>query len=261
MTEVNDFSAIRISLASPEQIRSWSYGEVIEPETINYRTLKPEKDGLFCEKIFGPTKNYECYCGKYKKIRYRGVTCDRCGVTVEHSRVRRTRMGHIELAAPVAHIWFAKGVPSRLALLLDISPRHLERVIYFAQYVVTSVDDAARQEQIRQLKERLAQLSLETEQISENQIVETETEAEPDREPSGDVDQLQPDVLDKRAELETRIGNLENLRPRRLLTEPQYQGLKVECGDIFQAAMGAEAILNILKDIDLDVRPKLLVGT
>lgn len=259
MTEVNDFSAIRISLASPEQIRSWSYGEVIEPETINYRTLKPEKDGLFCEKIFGPTKNYECYCGKYKKIRYRGVTCDRCGVTVEHSRVRRTRMGHIELAAPVAHIWFAKGVPSRLALLLDISPRHLERVIYFAQYVVTSVDDVAQQEQIRQLKERLARLSLETEQISENQIVETETEAEPDEEPSGDVDQLQPDVLDKRAELEIRIGNLENLRLRRLLTEPQYQELKVECGDIFQAAMGAEAILSILKDIDLEnLRQKLV---
>ena len=151
MTEVNDFSAIRISLASPEQIRSWSYGEVTEPETINYRTLKPEKDGLFCEKIFGPTKNYECYCGKYKKIRYRGVTCDRCGVTVEHSRVRRTRMGHIELAAPVAHIWFARGVPSRLALLLDISPRYLERVLYFAQYVVISVDENERQNILKSL--------------------------------------------------------------------------------------------------------------
>ncbi len=155
MPEVNDFNAIRISLASPEQIRSWSYGEVTEPETINYRTLKPEKDGLFCERIFGPTKNYECYCGKYKKIRYRGVTCDRCGVTVEHSRVRRTRMGHIELAAPVSHIWFAKGVPSRLALLLDISPRNLERIIYFAQYIVTSVNESARDERIKKLKERL----------------------------------------------------------------------------------------------------------
>ena len=139
MFEINDFNAIRISLASPTQIEDWSYGEVTEPETINYRTLKPEKDGLFCERIFGPVKNYECYCGKYKKIRYRGVTCERCGVTVEHSKVRRERMGHITLAAPVAHIWFAKGVPSRLALLLDISPRNLERVLYFAQYVIISV--------------------------------------------------------------------------------------------------------------------------
>src|SRR4030043_495832 len=152
MAEVNDFNAVRISLASPEQIKSWSYGEITEPETINYRTLKPEKDGLFCERIFGPTKNYECYCGKYKKIRYRGITCDRCGVTVEHSRVRRTRMGHIELAAPVAHIWFAKGVPSRLALLLDVSPRKLERVLYFAEYIVISVNKEICQEKIGQFK-------------------------------------------------------------------------------------------------------------
>lgn len=143
MFEINDFNAIRISLASPTQIEDWSYGEVTEPETINYRTLKPEKDGLFCERIFGPVKNYECYCGKYKKIRYRGVTCERCGVTVEHSKVRRERMGHITLAAPVAHIWFAKGVPSRLALLLDISPRNLERVLYFAQYVIISRNEEA----------------------------------------------------------------------------------------------------------------------
>jgi len=265
MTEVNDFNAIRISLASPEQVRSWSYGEVTEPETINYRTLKPEKDGLFCEKIFGPTKNYECYCGKYKKIRYRGVTCDRCGVTVEHSRVRRTRMGHIELAAPVAHIWFAKGVPSRLALLLDISPRYLERVLYFAQYTVTSVDDAARQEIIRQLKDKLSRVFIETEQSSEAQVVEAETEAasQLDQEASGKASQSQPELIDKRAELEgqlqARIADLENLWPRKLLTEAQYQELKGEYGDFFQAGMGAEAILNILKDIDLEeLRQKLV---
>ena len=146
-----DFNAIRISLASPEQIRAWSYGEVTKPETINYRTLRPEKDGLFCERIFGPTKDWECYCGKYKKIRYKGVICDRCGVEVARSKVRRERMGHVKLAAPVAHIWFSKGTPSRLGLLLDLSPRNLERILYFAQYVVTAVDGDARQNAIEQL--------------------------------------------------------------------------------------------------------------
>ena len=140
----NDFNAIRISLASPEQIKMWSYGEVTKPETINYRTLRPEKDGLFCERIFGPTKDWECFCGKYKKIRYKGVICDRCGVEVARSKVRRERMGSIKLAAPVAHIWFSKGTPSRLGLLLDLSPRNLERVLYFAQYLITNVDDALR---------------------------------------------------------------------------------------------------------------------
>ena len=147
-----DFNAIRISLASPEQIRAWSYGEVTKPETINYRTLRPEKDGLFCERIFGPTKDWECYCGKYKKIRYKGVICDRCGVEVARSKVRRERMGHVKLAAPVAHIWFSKGTPSRLGLILDLSPRNLERVLYFAQYVVTSVDDDARTNAVQLLE-------------------------------------------------------------------------------------------------------------
>ena len=136
----NDFNAITISLASPSSIEKWSWGEVTKPETINYRTLRPEKDGLFCERIFGPSKDWECYCGKYKKIRFRGVTCDRCGVEVARSKVRRERMGHIDLAAPVAHIWFSKGSPSRLGLLLDLSPRNLDRVLYFAQYLVTDVD-------------------------------------------------------------------------------------------------------------------------
>ncbi|MHB1131253.1 MAG: DNA-directed RNA polymerase subunit beta' [Chloroflexota bacterium] len=144
MLEVNDFNAVRISLASPEQIRSWSYGEVTKPETINYRTLKPEKDGLFCEKIFGPTKDWECYCGKYKRVRYKGIVCDKCGVEVARAKVRRERMGHIELAAPVSHIWFVKGTPSRIGLLLDKSPRELERVLYFASFIVTSVDDQAK---------------------------------------------------------------------------------------------------------------------
>ena len=130
------FDAIKIGLASPEKIRDWSRGEVTKPETINYRTLKPEKDGLFCERIFGPSKDWECHCGKYKKIRYKGVVCDRCGVEVTKANVRRERMGHIELAAPVSHIWYFKGIPSRMGLILDISPRVLEKVLYFASYIV-----------------------------------------------------------------------------------------------------------------------------
>ena len=152
MLEVNDFDAIRIALASSDQVRSWSYGEVTKPETINYRTLKPEKDGLFCEKIFGPQKDFECMCGKYKRVRYKGIICDKCGVEVTRSKVRRERLGHIELAAPVSHIWFVKGTPSRMALLLDISPRALERVLYFAQFIITTVNDEQRTKAIEHLK-------------------------------------------------------------------------------------------------------------
>ena len=130
------FDSIRIGLASPDKIKAWSKGEVTKPETINYRTLKPERDGLFCERIFGPTKDWECHCGKYKKIRYKGVICDRCGVEVTKSSVRRERMGHIELAAPVSHIWYFKGIPSRMGLVLDMSPKILEKILYFASYVV-----------------------------------------------------------------------------------------------------------------------------
>ncbi len=153
MLEVNNFNAIRISLASPDQIREWSKGEVTKPETINYRTLKPEKDGLFDERIFGPTRDWECYCGKYKRIRYKGIICDKCGVEVTRSKVRRERMGHIQLASPVSHIWYFKGTPSRLGILLDISPRNLERILYFALYIVTHVDEEVRQRALRQLDE------------------------------------------------------------------------------------------------------------
>jgi len=153
--EAKDFTALRISLASPEDVRGWSYGEVTKPETINYRRLRPEKDGLFCEAIFGPTKDYQCYCGKYKNIRYKGVTCDKCGVEVTRASVRRERMGHIELAAPVAHVWYTRRVPSYLGLLLDVSRRNLDRVLYFAQYVVTSVDDEARQKASKRIEREL----------------------------------------------------------------------------------------------------------
>jgi DNA-directed RNA polymerase subunit beta' len=153
MLEVNEFNAIRISLASPDQIRSWSSGEVTKPETINYRTLRPEKDGLFDERIFGPTRDWECYCGKYKRIRYKGIICDKCGVEVTRAKVRRERMGHIQLASPVSHIWFFKGTPSRLGILLDMSPRNLERILYFALYVVTHIDEHQRERVMTQIEE------------------------------------------------------------------------------------------------------------
>ena len=181
-----NFDAIKISLASPEKIREWSRGEVKKPETINYRTLKPEKDGLFCEKIFGPTKDWECHCGKYKKVKYKGVVCDKCGVEVTKAKVRRERMGHIELAAPVSHIWYFKGVPSRMGLILDMTPRNLEKVLYFAAYVV-----------------------------------------------------IDP-------------GDVPNLEKKQILSEKEYRELKEKYGDRFKAGMGAEAIKELLKEIDLD---------
>ena len=155
MIDINNFDAIEISLASSKQIRSWSSGEVTKPETINYRTLKPEKDGLFCERIFGPTKDWECYCGKYKRVRYKGIVCERCGVEVTRSKVRRERMGHVDLAAPVSHIWFFKGVPSRIGYLLDMAPKELEKVLYFAASIVTWVDDEARSKDLDTLEKEV----------------------------------------------------------------------------------------------------------
>ncbi len=152
MIDINNFDAIEIGLASSKQIRAWSSGEVTKPETINYRTLKPEKDGLFCERIFGPTKDWECYCGKYKRVRYKGIVCERCGVEVTRSKVRRERMGHIDLAAPVSHIWFFKGVPSRIGYLLDMAPKELEKILYFAASIITWVDSEARWRDISKLE-------------------------------------------------------------------------------------------------------------
>ncbi len=220
MAQFDELNAIRISLASPDQIRSWSHGEVTKAETINYRTLKPERDGLFCERIFGPTKNYECHCGKYKKIRYKGVICDKCGVEVAHSSVRRERMGHIELAAPVAHIWFLKLVPSRIGLLLDLSPRDLESVIYFARYIVISVNEEAREEKIRQLEEEAAS--------AEGQ--------------GGD------DLVKKSEEVQA----LKELKWLQVLHEEEYRQIKEKYGDVVEVGMGAEAILEVLKKVDIE---------
>lgn len=154
--ETTSMKALRINLASPEVIKSWSYGEVLKPETINYRRLRPEKDGLFCEAIFGPTRDWQCYCGKYKNPRYKGIICEKCGVEVTRSSVRRERMGHIGLAAPVAHIWYTRRIPSYLGLLLDISRRNLDRVLYFAQYIITYVDDDGRQKALKRLEDEIS---------------------------------------------------------------------------------------------------------
>ncbi|MBI2847684.1 MAG: DNA-directed RNA polymerase subunit beta' [Chloroflexi bacterium] len=258
MFEVNDFDAVRISLASPEQIRSWSYGEVTKPETINYRTLKPESDGLFCERIFGPTKDYECFCGKYKRIRYKGVICDKCGVEVAQARVRRERMGHVELACAVAHMWFARGVPSRLGLLLDLSPRNLERVLYFSHYIVTAVNEDAREEKIKQLEDGHYQETAERERELEARISEMVNAS------VEEVNQLRRDWEVEKAKREeqvlSRIEEMKNLHVRQLLTESQYQEMEDKYTSIFEAGMGAEAIYRLVKMVDLNKMHSDLTG-
>ena len=227
-----DFDAIRISLASPDQIKAWSYGEVTKPETINYRTLRPEKDGLFCERIFGPVKDWDCGCGKYKNIRYKGVICDRCGVEVTRSKVRRERMGHIKLATPVAHIWFSKGTPSRMGVLLNLSPKNLERILYFSQYIVTNIDEEARQAAIVTLKEY-------QENDPENDLSSKNSKS---KEPEEDV----------YLKIRERITELTNMQVGVLMTESKYRGCEDRYGEVFEASMGAEAILKILQKIDLE---------
>jgi DNA-directed RNA polymerase subunit beta' len=260
MLEVNDFDAVRISLASPEQIRSWSYGEVTKPETINYRTLKPERDGLFCERIFGPTKDFECFCGKYKRIRYKGVICDKCGVEVAQSKVRRERMGHIELACPVSHIWFAKGVPSRLGLLLDLSPRNLERVLYFSHFIITEINEEQRQSIIEATNEKYSQ------EIAERQTALEARIAEMDEASVEEINQLRRNWEEEKAQFEeqlsAKIEQLKDIRLRALLTENQYQELKQEYGEVFEAGMGAEAIHQLVKQINLnELRNELIQET
>ncbi len=213
--EVKNFDAIRISLASPEQIREWSYGEVTKPETINYRTLRPERDGLFCERIFGPTRDWECACGKYKRVRYKGIVCDKCGVEVAPSRVRRERMGHIELASPVSHIWYVKGVPSRLGLLLNISPRHLERVLYFAQFIVTNVNEDARSRAIqrheRELQMRMQRMDAEVQEQIDSQQSQLDDElANLDREESEEFTRLDARINEQTSALIAEAQKLQD---------------------------------------------------
>ena len=282
-SNIPDYAGIKISLASPELIRGWSYGEVSKPETVNYRTLRPEKDGLFCERIFGPTKDWECYCGKYKKIRYKGVICDRCGVEVARAKVRRERMGHIQLAAPVSHIWFTRGTPSRLGVLLDLSPRNLERVLYFAQYVLISIDNDGKeklitriQEEAVEYKEKLQNKVTSVDQIKSeiqngesgelsseegSSLVTTNSgisseDNESQEDPFESFDLSTPEKIQEAfgkidQDTQEKLTRLEDLAPLQMLTESRFQELRDEFGDVFNAGMGAEAILDILQRVDL----------
>ncbi|MFH1559808.1 MAG: DNA-directed RNA polymerase subunit beta' [Chloroflexota bacterium] len=260
MPQSMEFNAIRISIASPEQVKNWSYGEVTKPETINYRTLRPEKDGLFCERIFGPTKDWECFCGKYKKIRYKGVICDRCGVEVARSKVRRERMAHIQLAAPVAHVWFSKGIPSRLGLLLDLSPRNLERVLYFAKYIITHIDEDKRSSFIQALEDSLSrkrEKDSEPESRPEEESGKTPHDGYAisgggEEETNGVQANSEMDKGSSEEDIQAQIDALEALHHMQLLTESEYRQLRDKYGDIFKASMGAEGILAILQQMDLE---------
>ncbi|MCL4370842.1 MAG: DNA-directed RNA polymerase subunit beta', partial [Chloroflexi bacterium] len=207
MLKLENFDALKLSLASPETILSWSHGEVTKPETINYRTLRPERDGLFCEKIFGPTKDWECHCGKYKRYRYKGIICDKCGVEVTRSKVRRERMGHIRLASPVSHVWYFKGIPSRLGLLLDMSPRNLEKVLYFANYIVTRVDEDARAQALLELDpEKSDRIS----ELRRAATAELESFLEAQEQKVKDVEELaEKEISTAQAEAEGRREKLE----------------------------------------------------
>jgi len=279
MDRIVDFSKLMIKIASPETIKAWSHGEITKPETINYRTLKPEKDGLFCERIFGPTKDWECYCGKYKRIRYRGIICDRCGVEITQSRVRRERMGHINLASPVAHIWYFKGAPSKLSLLLDISPRNLESVIYFAQYLVTQVSEEKRKEILKSIEEQMNKDKSALKKNLETQIKQTEKEAEQE------INQTKKKIKNKEQQLlaceeiklkgKQKVQSLrdelileqekieenykatndliQNVKKLDLLTEDEYLRLAANgASSFFKVGMGAEVLLEVIKELDLE---------
>jgi DNA-directed RNA polymerase subunit beta' len=281
--DVNNFDRLRIGLASSEQIRQWSRGEVKKPETINYRTLKPEKDGLFCEKIFGPTKDWECYCGKYKRVRFKGIICERCGVEVTRAKVRRERMGHIELAAPVSHIWYFKGVPSRLGYLLDIAPKDLEKVLYFASYIITSVNEEDREADLAMLKDELESdiANLEGEKAAEVAAVVEERdrhvavlkgEAEPEEgevvedavpladqikrletEAKRDLSDLDEEYEDRRELLKDAYDAFVKVSPKALIAdETLYREMKTRYGNYFRGGMGAEAIKDLLECLNLE---------
>ncbi len=277
MLDVNFFDELRIGLASANNIREWSFGEVKKPETINYRTLKPEKDGLFDEKIFGPTRDWECYCGKYKRVRFKGIICERCGVEVTRAKVRRERMGHIELAAPVTHIWYFKGVPSRLGYLLDLAPKDLEKVIYFAAYMITEVDKEAREEDMPQLEKKLANDIRKIETKRDNELDARTKKLEADlseleaEEAKADVrrkvresaerelkqirDRSQRD-LDR---LEQVWARFKNLKVQDLEgDETLYREMKDRYGMYFKGDMGAAAIKRRLETFDLEAEYKIL---
>src|SRR6187549_3551954 len=268
--DVNMFDQLKIGLATSDHIKTWSHGEVKKPETINYRTLRPEKDGLFCEKIFGPTRDWECYCGKYKRVRFKGIICERCGVEVTRSKVRRERMGHIELAAPVTHIWYFKGVPSRLGYLLDLAPKDLEKVIYFAAYMITSVDEDARHRDLSDLEGKigLQRKSLENRrdvQIEERaKKLETDLAALEEEGAKADAKRKVKDGAEREmaavrkrsdaelARLEEVWNTFKTLKVQDLMgDELLYREMKNWFGKYFEGHMGATAIQKRLETFDI----------
>ncbi|MGH2765356.1 MAG: DNA-directed RNA polymerase subunit beta', partial [Actinomycetota bacterium] len=271
MLDVNYFDELRIGLATGDQIRAWSNGEVKKPETINYRTLKPEKDGLFCERIFGPTRDWECHCGKYKRVRFKGIICERCGVEITRAKVRRERMGHIELAAPVTHIWYFKGVPSRLGYLLDIAPKDMEKVIYFAAYIITRVDEERRHKDLPGIEKEFTDERGEIEGRRDGQIQERlgelekrlkELEAEgakgaqltaARREAQRDVDKLTEAAKRDTEHLDEVLAAFKGLSVKQLVADDiVYRTLRERFDDYFEGGMGAEAIKRLLADLDLE---------
>ncbi len=271
MLDVNFFDEIRIGLATADQIRAWSNGEVKKPETINYRTLKPEKDGLFCERIFGPTRDWECHCGKYKRVRFKGIICERCGVEITRSKVRRDRMGHIELAAPVTHIWYFKGVPSRLGYLLDIPPKDLERIIYFAAYVVTRIDEERRHKELPEIEKGIDDEKSEIEADRDGQIKSRLTELEDRlrelegegakgaqlsaarREAQRDIERLTEAAKRETDHLDEVLTAFKGLKLKQLVADDGiYRSLRERFADYFDGGMGAEAIKRLLIDLGLD---------
>ncbi|MFA5051744.1 MAG: DNA-directed RNA polymerase subunit beta' [Patescibacteria group bacterium] len=260
-----DFKAIRLKLASPDDILGWSHGEVLKPETINYRTQKPEKSGLFAEEIFGPTKDWECYCGKYKKVRYKGVVCDKCGVEVTRSIVRRERMGHIKLASPVSHIWFLRGVPSKIGLILDLSIQDLEKVIYFANFIVTRVDENLREETLQQIEVEFQgkKKSIESEfSRMVNDVKQRQVQAQ-EKSKNGKDKELDEELASVNALKEEKLKNLseavdlakkelKSLQPLMIISEQAYRDLSLKYGHVFEANIGAEGIQELLSEIDID---------
>jgi DNA-directed RNA polymerase subunit beta' len=279
MKNTLDFKGLQIKLASPETVKSWSHGEVTKPETINYRTLKPEKDGLFCQAIFGPVKDWECACGKYKRIRYRGIKCDKCGVEVTLSRVRRERMGHIRLACPVVHVWYFKGAPSKLSLLLDISPRNLSSIVYFAQYVVLSVDTDKRGEVMASLedeqaaridmlkaeakdsmekekaavKARIAEIKKDTASAEQKELKVSEAELKSKQRIQHLKDKLDGDIENATEVFKTVKDMVRRLEVRSIITEDEYLKLAdYNATEHITVGMGAEAVIELIRDIDAE---------
>ena len=277
MLDVNDSNRLCINLATAEQIRGWSNGEVKKPETINYRTLKPEKDGLFCEKIFGPTKDWECYCGKYKRVRFKGIICERCGVEVTRSKVRRERMGHIELAAPVTHIWYFKGVPSRLGYLLDIAPKSLEKVIYFAAHLITWIDEDRRHDELASLEAEVRaeigdinkdlELRLRArDEVYEGEVKELEERGAKKAEFERAQKAKDKDFEEIRARFEAEISHLQTvwdtfakLKVKTLIDDERvWRDLKDRFEEFFAGGMGAEAVEDLIGRLDLSAEEEIL---